>query len=809
MESRRIRAGIAALVRAVPSVRVASPHPCPWSTIVIVPKIQRRDVLAEAPIDLNVTTKPLPKAATGLPAVIHSLQTAIDSEGLVDATRTMLAINQRGGFDCSSCAWADPEGNRKIFEFCENGAKAMADGATQKRADRAFFDAYGVEELSRQSDHWLNAQGRLTEPMILLPGSSHYEPISWSEAFDFVADELRSMNSPDEAVFYTSGKATNEPAFLFQLFARMFGTNNMPDCSNMCHESSGAALSETLGAGKSTVTLADLEAADCIIVMGQNPGTNHPRMLTSLQTAKRNGATIISINPLPEVGLMKFMQPQEPLGLLGVATTLTDHFLQVRINGDLALLKGLAKALLEREERSPGSVLDHTFIDRYAGGFQAYAAAVHATPWEEIVASSGIAKEQILEIADVIAGSKGVVACWAMGLTQHKNAVATIRELVNLMLLRGNVGRPGAGLLCVRGHSNVQGDRTMGIWEKMDDGFLDRLGAEFNFEPPRHHGYDSVDAIRAMSEGKVKAFISLGGNFLSASPDTHRVAEGLRNCRLTVSIATHLNRSHLVTGEAALILPCLTRTERDEQAAGDQFVTVEDTVSVVSTSRGFLPPATPDLRSEAAIVAGLAAATLRGNHPLDWSALVADYDRIRDHVSHVVTGFRDFNTRIRERELFYAPVGAKERVFATKTGRANFTVNAITPLDVRTGELVMMTVRTHDQFNTVVYGLDDRYRGIFGGRRVIFLNRDDIAAKGFREGQLVDITSRFGEERRTVEQFRIVGYDIPRGCAATYYPETNPLVPLESTADISNTPTSKSVIITLAPSLAADLSMAV
>jgi molybdopterin-dependent oxidoreductase alpha subunit len=775
---------------------------------VIVPKRQRRDVLVEPPIELNVTTKPLPRAATGLPAVMHSLQIAIEKEGLVDATRTMLKINQRGGFDCSSCAWADPQENRKLFDFCENGAKAMADGATRKRVDRAFFDAHGVEELSRQSDHWLNAQGRLTEPMVLMPGSSHYEPISWSEAFDLVGEQLRSLNSPDEAVFYTSGKATNEPAFLFQLFARMLGTNNMPDCSNMCHESSGAALSETLGAGKSTVTLADLEAADCILVIGQNPGTNHPRMLTSLQTAKRKGATIISINPLPEVGLMKFMQPQEPLGLLGVATTLTDHFVQVRINGDLALLQGLAKALVEREARAPGSVLDHTFIDRYAAGYQAYAAALRTVSWDAIVASSGIAKERILEIADVIANAKGVVACWAMGLTQHKNAVPTIRELVNLMLLGGNVGRPGAGLLCVRGHSNVQGDRTMGIWEQMDDAFLDRLGAEFNFEPPRHHGYDSVAAIRAMSDGKVKTFISLGGNFLSATPDTHRVAEGLSNCRLTVSIATHLNRSHLVTGECALILPCLTRTERDAQATGDQFVTVEDTVSVVSTSRGFLPPATPHLRSEAAIVAGLAAATLRGSHPLDWSALVADYDRIRDHVSHVVPGFTDFNARIRRSETFYAPVGGKERIFRTKTGRANFTVNAITPLDVRPGELVMMTIRTHDQFNTVVYGIDDRYRGVFGGRRVIFLNRDDIAAKGFEEGQRVDITSRFGEERRTVQQFRIVGYDIPRGCAATYYPETNPLVPLESTADISNTPTSKSVIISLEPSVF-DVSLAV
>jgi molybdopterin-dependent oxidoreductase alpha subunit len=523
-------------------------------------------------------------------------------------------------------------------------------------------------------------------------------------------------------------------------------------------------------------------------------------MLTSLQKAKRNGATIIAINPLHEAGLLAFRHPQETLGLLGVATKLTDHFLQVRINGDLALLKGFAKALLEREEQVPGSVLDRAFIERYSAGFESYAAGVGAVSWDEIVASSGIAKGRILEVAEVLANAKGVVACWAMGLTQHKNAVSTIRELVNVMLLRGNVGRPDAGLLCVRGHSNVQGDRTMGVWEKMDDGFLDRLGKEFDFSPPRQHGLDTVGTIQAMFDGKIKTFISLGGNFLSATPDTRRVAEGLRNCRLTVSIATKLNRSHLVTGETALILPCLSRTERDVQASGLQFTTVENTVSAVSASRGLLRPASPALRSEAAIVAGLASATLRGKHPLDWSTLVANYDNIRDHVSRVVTGFENFNERVRGSEPFYAPVEAKQRVFPTDTGRANFTANAITKLDVRPDELVMMTVRTHDQFNTVVYGLDDRYRGIYGGRRVIFLNLDDVAERGLQDGQLVDLTSRFGEQRRTAKQFRIVGYDIPRGCAATYYPETNALVPLESAADISGTPTSKSVIIRLEPS---------
>jgi molybdopterin-dependent oxidoreductase alpha subunit len=766
--------------------------------IVIAPQTkQRRDVLAEPPVELNVATKHPHTVATGLPAVIHSMQHGLEQEGPVRMLRTWFKINQRGGFDCPSCAWADPEGHRHTVEFCENGAKAMADDATLKKVDASFFARYSVAQLSRQSDYWLNGQGRLTEPLVLRAGSDHYEPISWNDAFELVGKDLNSLDSPDEAAFYVSGKAINESAFLFQLFARMFGTNNMPDCSNMCHESSGAALSETLGVGKSTVTLGDLENADCILVIGQNPGTNHPRMLSSLQKAKRNGATMISINPLREAGLLGFRNPQEPLGLLGVSTTLSDHYLQVRINGDLALLKGFAKALLEREERTPGSVLDRTFIEQFSAGFEAYAADLRAASWDEIVANSGIAKGRILEIAEILANAKGVVACWAMGLTQHKNSVPTIRELVNLMLMRGNVGRPGAGLLCVRGHSNVQGDRTMGVWEKMDDGFLDRLGEEFDFEPPREHGLDTVDAIHAMVQGKIKTFISLGGNFLSASPDTHSVAEGLSNCRLTVSIATKLNRSHLVTGETALILPCLSRTELDEQVSGPQLATVENTVSEVSASRGMLPPASPNLLSEPAIVAGIAAATLRGKHPLDWNALVANYDNIRDRVSRVVKGFENFNQRVRSSEPFYAPVGPKRREFPTKTGKANFTVNTITQLDVRAGELVMMTMRTHDQFNTVVYGLDDRYRGIFGGRRVIFLNADDVAERGLQDGQLVDITSRFNEELRTVEQFRIVTYDIPRGCAATYYPETNPLVPLSSQAEISGTPTSKSVIITL------------
>ncbi len=753
-------------------------------------------VAIQPPLDLRVLLRPIPTAAVGLTAVRHSVGQTLSSAG-TRGLRSLLSINQRDGFDCPSCAWADPEDRRSFAEFCENGAKALADAASTKIVDAAFFARHSVAELSAQSDQWLNAQGRLVAPMVLLPGATHYTPLSWNSAFSFIARELNAGQSADEAVFYTSGKASNEAAFLYQLFARMYGTNNLPDCSNMCHESSGAAIRASLGVGKATVTLHDLEHAECILVIGQNPGTNHPRMLTSLQAARRNGATIIAVNPLHEVGLRRFKNPQEVGGIIGSGTEISDHFLQVRINGDAALFKGILKSLFACEAGAPGTVFDAAFIREHTSGFDEFAAGIATAEWPEIESQSGIGRARIEEIAGIIARSKSVVACWAMGLTQHKNSVAVIRELINILLVGGHIGRPDSGVFPVRGHSNVQGDRTMGVWGKMDDAFLDRLGAEFAFTPPREHGYDVVDAIRAMLAKRVRLFMSLGGNFLSASPDTEQVARGLRNVNLTVCISTKLNRGHLVTGRSALLLPCLTRLERDMQATGQQFLTVENTVSVVSRSKGQQAPAGPHLRSEPAIVAGIAQATLGRRYPLDWEGLVADYDRIRDRISRVVAGFTDFNARVSSNELFYAPVPAKERIFNTPSGKAEFCVNVVPSFKLAPDQYVLMTIRTHDQFNTVIYGADDRYRGVIGGRRVILMNAEDAAAAALVQGDRVDITSHFAGQRRQVTQFSVVPFDIPRRCTAAYYPEANPLVPLDSTADISNTPTSKFVIVTL------------
>lgn len=705
-------------------------------------------------------------------------------------------VNQKDGFDCPGCAWPDPEGQRAPTEFCENGAKAVAEEATTKRVPPKFFAQYSLSQLSDQSDMWLGKQGRLTHPMVLRTGNDHYEPIGWDEAFELIAAELNALKSPEEAIFYTSGRTSNEAAFLYQLFVRKFGTNNLPDCSNMCHESSGWGLNDTLGTGKSTVTLEDLEAADAIFVIGQNPGTNHPRMLSALQIAARRGSKIVSINPLPETGMSRFIHPQEPLSLLGPGTPLACLHLPVRVNGDVALLKGIMKAMLEADAQIP--VLDQKFIAEYTDGFETFAADLRETSWEEITEHSGISREGIGAAAEIAGNSERTVVCWAMGLTQHKNGVANIQELVNLVLLRGNIGRPGAGLCCVRGHSNVQGDRTMGIWERMSDEFLDKLGAEFGFEPPRNHGFDTVQAIEAMHAGKASVFFGLGGNFLSATPDTEYTADALRRCSLTVQVSTKLNRGHLITGRQALILPCLGRTEEDLQAEGPQFVSVEDSMSVVHPSHGTLPPASEFLKSEVAIVAGLAFATLGG--PIDWVGLSSSYDRIRDHVSHVVPGFADYNTRIRQPGGFALPNPVRERKFPTETGKARFTVHPIPHHDLPPGRFLLMTIRSHDQFNTTIYGLDDRYRGIHNGRRVVFLNAADIAETGLTAGQVVDLTSHFEGEERVARHFVIVPYAIPRHCAAAYYPETNVLVPIRSVADISNTPTSKSVVISLSVS---------
>lgn len=755
-----------------------------------------RQVNAETPLEERPPKIDAPaQAAGGVPAVVSTLRKAVGEMGILRSLRVLKQVNQKDGFDCPSCAWPDPE-ERHLIEFCENGAKAVADEATLKLIDEEFFKTYSVRELSHQTDHWLAQQGRLTRPMLLDVGSEHYRPVEWDTAFRLIADELNSLASPDEAVFYASGRTSNEAAFLYQLFVRQFGTNNLPDCSDMCHESSGRAMMETLGVGKGTVTLKDFELADAIFVIGQNPGTNHPRMLATLQQAVRRGCRIVAINPLPEAGLIRFKHPQELSGLLGWGTPLASLFLQVRINGDVALLKGIMKHMLETERRQPGSVFSLEFIDCYTTGYREFIDDLDATSWDLILEQSGISREEISKAAEIAISSERMIVCWAMGLTQHRNAVANIQQIVNLLLLRGQFGKPGAGACPVRGHSNVQGDRTMGIWEYPTKQFLDRLEQVFNFKPPQKPGYDTVAAIKAMHEGKVKVFIALGGNFLSATPDTRYTAEALRRCSLTVQISTKLNRSHLVTGKRALILPCLGRTEIDLQASGPQFVTVEDSMSVVHPSRGWLPPASAELLSEPAIVARLAEATLGARSNVRWRYLVEDYDRIRDLIEQTIPGFEDYNRRVRAGG-FYLENPTRKLKFNTPDGKARFTVHPIPIQNLRPGQYLMMTVRSHDQFNTTVYGLEDRYRGVKGGRRVVFLNPEDVKEAGLRPGQMVDLISSYDGIERIARGFRIVEYQIPRRCAATYFPEANVLVPVDAVAEKSNTPASKSIVITI------------
>ncbi|NVJ23768.1 FdhF/YdeP family oxidoreductase [Myxococcus sp. AM011] len=742
----------------------------------------------------------LSEVAGGIPAVISTMKHAWGEMGAVRGTRLLLKVNQKDGFDCPGCAWPDP-GHRSVAEFCENGAKAVAEEGTTERVTPDFFRQWSVAELCAQSDFWLGKQGRLTHPMVLREGATHYTPISWEEAFALVAEELNALETPDAACFYTSGRTSNEAAFLYQLFVRQFGTNNLPDCSNMCHESSGTALSETLGIGKGTVTLEDFDQAQAIFVIGQNPGTNHPRMLTTLQAAARRGCEIVSINPLPETGLNRFKHPQEVFQLIGPGTALNTQFLQVRINGDVALLQGLGKALLDLEVQKPGTVVARSFIEDRTLGFEAYVAHIAEVSWDDVVERSGVPRAQILAAAELLARSERTIFCWAMGLTQHRNAVANIQEIVNLTLLRGSVGKPGAGVCPVRGHSNVQGDRTMGIWERPKAEFLDALARELDFEPPRHHGLDVVDTIHGMHEGRVRVFFAMGGNFLSATPDTELTAKALRRTRLTVHVSTKLNRAHLVHGRRALILPCLGRTERDVQVGGAQFVTVENSMGVVHASRGAVAPASEHLLSEPDIVARLATAVLGSRSKVPWRSLVEDYDRVRDLIARVIPGFGDFNRRVREPAGFFLPNGPREGRFTTASGKAHFTVHAMPREELEPGKLLMMTLRTHDQFNTTVYGLDDRYRGIRGGRRVVLMHPKDIQERGLTEGQVVDLTSHFRDEKRVARRFVVVPYNIPRRCAATYFPETNVLVPVDSYAEKSRTPASKSVVITVAPSV--------
>ncbi|HEX2314263.1 MAG TPA: FdhF/YdeP family oxidoreductase [Thermomonospora sp.] len=730
-------------------------------------------------------------SAAGLPGVTAGLRRSLEEMGPRRAARTLLRVNQKKGFDCPGCAW--PEGDRRhVAEFCENGAKAVAEEATTRRVTREFFERHSVADLAGRSDHWLGRQGRLTEPMVLREGAEHYEPITWDEAFGLLAEELKGLGSPDEAAFYTSGRTSNEAAFVYQLLARAFGTNNLPDCSNMCHESSGFALTETLGVGKGSVLLDDLHEADLIFVVGQNPGTNHPRMLTALERAKRNGARIVAVNPLPEAGLLHFRNPQG-VSLVGRGTLLADRYLQIRLNGDLALFQALNRLLLDRD------AVDHAFLDAHTVGLKELAAHLEGLDWDDVLTATGLTRRQIdATLGDVLRADR-IVVCWAMGLTQHRNSVATIREVVNFLLLRGNIGRRGAGVCPVRGHSNVQGDRTMGIVERPSAAFLDALAAEFGFAPPREHGLDTVRTIEAMRDGAVKVFVGMGGNFVRATPDSAVTEAAMRSCRLTAHVSTKLNRSHAVTGRRALILPTLGRTEADVRESGPQFVSVEDSMGMVHASRGRLAPASPHLLSEVAIVCRLGRAL--GLDGFDWAGMERDYDVIRNHVSRVVPGFDGYNRRIREPGGFVLPHAPRDRrEFPVPGGRARLTVNPLEVLRVPPGRLLLQTVRSHDQYNTTVYGLDDRYRGVRGGRRVVFVHPDDLAALGLADGTTVDLVSewRDGVERRA-PGFRTVAYPTARGCAAAYFPETNVLVPLDSTAESSNTPTSKSVVVRLEP----------
>ncbi|WP_455359496.1 FdhF/YdeP family oxidoreductase [Streptomyces sp. SYSU K21746] len=761
-----------------------------------------RKAPAEDPDDARLRVGPPKDYAAGIPAVTSSLRHAHAQMGTRRSLLTLLQVNQEKGFDCPGCAWPEPE-HRHRAEFCENGAKAVAEEATLRRVTPEFFATHTLEELACRSDYWLGQQGRLTHPMYRPAGSDRYREISWEDAFAVVARELAALDSPDQAAFYTSGRASNEAAFVYQLFVRMFGTNNLPDCSNMCHESSGSALVETIGIGKGSVHLDDLHQADLILVVGQNPGTNHPRMLSALEQAKKRGGRIIAVNPLPEAGLLRFKNPQRPSGVLSGGTQLADLFLQIRLGGDQALFQAFNLLLLEAEDDAPGTVLDASFIARNTHGFQEFAQQARKVSWDDILEATGLPEEQIRSAFREVLAAEKIVVCWAMGLTQHRHSVPTIREVVNFLLLGGSIGRPGAGVCPVRGHSNVQGDRTMGIYEKPDDDFLDALGTEFGFAPPRHHGNDAVDTIRAMRDERIRVFVALGGNFVSAAPDTELTERALRSCRLTVQISTKLNRSHAIAGEQALILPCLGRTEADLRPTGPQLVTVEDSMGMVHLSRGRLAPASGHLLGEAAIICRMARAALGdAGHQVPWEEFEADYDRIRDRIERVIPGFEQFNTRVRGPGGFALPHPPRdERRFTTATGRANFTVNPLEVLRVPKRRLLLQTLRSHDQYNTTIYGLDDRYRGIQQGRRVLFLHPDDLAERGLAAGDLVDIVSEYedGVERRA-PGFRTVAYPTPRGCCAAYFPETNVLVPLDSTAAISNTPTSKSVVVRLEPS---------
>ncbi|WP_373520314.1 FdhF/YdeP family oxidoreductase [Aquiflexum sp.] len=747
----------------------------------------------------KVKISPMPGTSVGFPAIKSVGYYLWEETYIGRGVKTLFKLNQPKGFDCPSCAWPDPDADKvsKIAEYCENGVKAVAWESTKHRVTADFFKENSIDSLLEKSDYWLEKQGRLTQPMILREGSRHYEPISWDEAFEFIAEKLSGLDSPDEAVFYTSGRASNEAAFLYQSFVRQFGTNNLPDCSNMCHEASGKALKETLGIGKASVTLDDISEADVLINIGQNAGTNSPRMLLSLEQLKKNAGKIIVVNPMPEAGFMHFRHPQRPWEWVGKPTKIHDLYLSIRINGDIFFLKALMKILYEEDLRSGGNVFDHAFIDKNTSGFEDLLKELKTSNLEELIQQSGLEPELVFKAAEMLKDKQKIIIAWAMGVTQHRNAENTIREIVNLLLLKGSIGKKGAGTLPVRGHSNVQGDRTMGIWEKMPDSFLDRMEKIFEFKAPRKHGYSTVAAIKAMADKKVKVFFGLGGNFSLAAPDTNLVFEGLRNCDLTVQVSTKLNRSHLIHGKAALILPCLGRTEADISPIGPQFVSTEDTAGRVRMSLGDLPPISTDLKSEVEIICGIAQTTLKSKTKTEWKSLSQNYDLIREKIESVIDGFEDYNQRIRKAGGFYLPNCNREGKFQTQDGKAHFTVNALPQNEIGKGNFILMTVRSHDQFNTTIYGFDDRYRGIKNSREVVMMHEDDMKTIGVASEDFVNITSHFNGQKRELRDFQVVPYMISKGCVGVYFPEGNVLVAIDNKSPESFCPASKFVEVSI------------